>query len=77
MSPALVGDSLPLDYLGSPKKCPSLCNRDRDGRTPLVNEKPSLYLVLESGRVSKISDGCANRCIPRIRGEMGADLGRG
>ena len=49
-------DSLPLSHLGSPKKCPSLCNRVRDGRTPLVNEKPSLYLV-ESGRVSKGNDG--------------------
>ena len=54
---------MPLNHLGSPKKCPSLCNRDRDGRIPLVNEKPPLYLV-ESGRVSKISDGCAKRCIP-------------
>ena len=49
--------------LGSPRKCPSLRNRDRDGRTPLVNEKPSLYLM-ESGRVSKRSDGWASPCIP-------------
>ena len=56
-------DSLPLSHLGSPRKCPSLCNRGRDGRTPLVNEKPSLYLV-ESGRVSKRSDGWASPCIP-------------
>ena len=59
----------------APKKCPSLCNRDRDGRTPLVDKKPSLYVV-ESDRVSKRSDGWANPCIPGGR-RWGPDLGRG